>query len=103
MLAGHGYKLIIFRAHSGLLGTEGKIIKRTCLFTNAPYSQTKYVAEQLSDQLAMARIDEHHPWVFGIGQEFVIHSVEGEFDNTVIVMMGCACLYFDDLAQAFMK
>ena len=100
-LPGHGYKLIIFRAHSGLLGREGKTIKRTCLFTNEPYSQTKHVTEQLSDQLAMARIDEHHPWVFGIGDEFITQSMEGKFNNTAIIMMGCSCLYLDDLAQAF--
>jgi len=29
------------------------------------------------------------------------HSIEGEFDNTVIIMMGCSCLFIDDLAQAF--
>jgi hypothetical protein len=96
-----GYKLIIFRAHSGLLGSEGQTIPRTCLFTNEPYSEREHVAEQLSDQLAMARIDEHHPWVFGIGDEFVTQSMEGQFDNTVIIMMGCATLSLDDLAQAF--
>ncbi|MBN2186093.1 MAG: hypothetical protein JW732_01420 [Dehalococcoidia bacterium] len=100
-LPSYGYKLIIFRAHSGLLGSKEEIIERTCLFTNEPYSQTEHVAEQLSDQLAMARIDEHHPWVFGIGDKFVIQSMTVQFDNTVIVMMGCSCLYLDDLAQAF--
>lgn len=100
-LPGYGYKFIIFRAHSGLLGSEGEVIERTCLFTNEPYSETKHVAEQLSDQLAMARIDENHPWVFGVGDEFVTRSMEGEFDNTVIIMMGCSCLYIKDLAQAF--
>lgn len=100
-LPSYGYKLIIFRAHSGLLGSKEEIIERTCLFTNEPYSQTKHVAEQLSDQLAMARIDEHHPWVFGIGDKFVTQSMEGKFNNTVVIMMGCSCLYLDDLAQAF--
>ena len=100
-LPSHGYKLIVFRAHSGLLGSKGQTIRRTCLFTNEPYSQTKHVAEQLSDQLAMARIDENHPWVFGMGDEFVTRSMEGQFDSTVIIMMGCSCLYLEDLAQAF--
>ena len=102
-LPGLGYKVIIFRTHSGLLGMEGEIIKRTCLFTNEPYNQTKHVAEQLSDQLAMARIDEHHDWVFAIGDEFVTQSMEEQFANTVIIMMGCSCLYLDDLAQAFIE
>jgi len=102
-LPGHGYKLIIFRAHSGLLRSQEEQIRRTCLFTNEPYSQTKHVAEQLSDQLAMARIDENHPWVFGIGAEFVTEGMDGSFPNTVIVMMGCSCLYLYDLAQAFIE
>jgi len=102
-LPGHGYKLIIFRAHSGLLRSQEEQIRRTCLFTNEPYSQTKHVAEQLSDQLAMARIDENHPWVFGIGAKFVTESMAGSFPNTVIVMMGCSCLYIYDLAQAFIE
>ena len=76
-LPGYGYGLIIFRAHSGLLGSEGEVIERTCLFTNEPYSQTRHVAQQLSDQLAMARIDEHHPWVFGIGDELIEREVTG--------------------------
>ena len=97
----YGYKLIIFRAHSGLLGREGEIIKKTCLFTNEPYSQTRHVTQQLTEQLAMARISEHHPWVFAIGSKFVTQSMEGKFDNTVIIMMGCSCLYLEDLATAF--
>ena len=96
-----GYKLIIFRAHSGLLSGEGEVVFRTCLFTNEPYSQTRHVAEQLSDRLTKARINERHPWVFAIADEFVTHSMEGQFDNTLIIAMGCSCLYLNDLAQAF--
>ena len=102
-LPGYGHELIIFRTHSGLLRSKGERIERTCLFTNEPYSETKHIAEQLSDQLAKARIDEYHPWIFGIGDEFVTQSMEGEFDNTVIIMMGCSCLYLEDLAEAFIN
>ena len=102
-LPGYGYRLIIFRAHSGLLGSEGKPIKRTCLFTNELYSNSKHVTEQLTDQLARARINKHHPWVFGIGDEFVTRSMKKRFPNTVIIMMGCSCLALDDLAQAFIQ
>jgi len=100
-LPGYGYDLIIFRAHSGLLGREEEIIGRTCLFTNEPYSQIRHVTQQLTEQLAMARISEHYPWVFAIGSKFVTQSLEEEFDDTVIIMMGCSCLYLEDLATAF--
>jgi len=102
-LPDYGHELIIFRAHSGLLRSKGERIERTCLFTNEPYSEMKHVAEQLSDQLAKARIDEYHAWVFGIGDEFVTQSMEGQFDDTVIIMMGCSCLYLEDLAEAFIN
>ena len=102
-LPGYGYRLIIFRAHSGLLVSEGEVIKRTCLFTNELYSKSKHVTEQLTNQLARARINKDHPWVFGIGDEFVTKSMKKRFPNTVIIMMGCSCLYLDDLAQAFIQ
>ena len=102
-LPARGYKLIIFRAHSGLLGSKGEIIRRTCLFTNEAYSETQHVVEQLADRLAMARTDEHHPWVFAIGSEFITESMVGEFPDTVVIMMGCSGLYIEDLAQAFMQ
>ena len=96
-----GYKLIIFRAHSGLLRSEEGVANKTSLFTNEPYSETNHVKEQLSDQLAMARINKNHPYVFSIWAKFVTHSMKGEFNNTAIIMMGCSCLFIDDLAQAF--
>ena len=100
-LPNYGYKLIVLRAHSGLLERKGELIERTLLFTNEPYSETKHITEQLTDQLAMARIDENHPWVFGIGSKFISQSMEGEFDNAVIIITGCSCLYIKDLASAF--
>ncbi|HEX74750.1 MAG TPA: hypothetical protein G4N93_06365 [Dehalococcoidia bacterium] len=100
-LPGYGYDLIIFRAHSGLLKRDGETIEKTCLFTDEPYSETRHITQQLTEQLAMARISEHYPWVFAIGSKFVTQSMDGEFDNTVIIMMGCSCLYLDDLATAF--
>jgi hypothetical protein len=100
-LPAHGYQLIIFRAHSGLLGAGGKTIAKTCLFTAEPYSERTHISEQMTDQLAKARIDENHPWVFAIGAEFVNRSMQEKFDRTVILMMGCSTLYIDDLARAF--
>ena len=96
-----GYKLIIFRVHSGLLIKEGEMAEGTWLFTDEPHSRTKYVNERLAGSIVKARTAENKPWVFAVGSEFVTNSMEGRFDNTVIIMMGCYCLYLDDLAQAF--
>jgi len=46
-----GYKLIIMRVHSGLMFKENKITKNVTFFTSDTYSTTKYVLEQLRDQV----------------------------------------------------
>ena len=99
----YGYKLIIFRVHSGLLGVDPKVVNKTWLFTAEPYSKTRYVAEQLTDQLTYAKTSDDAPWVFAISAKFVTESMENRFNNTAIVMMGCDCLHFQDLAQAFIQ
>ncbi|MGB6874376.1 MAG: hypothetical protein WBE46_09690 [Dehalococcoidia bacterium] len=105
----HGYKLIIFRAHSGILAQDGEVILRTVLFTNEEYSESDYYLEQIYDQLVMGRAGEGCPMMFGITPEFVsaksvvgqATDMKGRFDDTVIIMMGCSGIYLTDLAQAF--
>jgi len=97
----HGYKLIIFRAHSGLLAENEVTQDRTVLFTNEEYSQLKHYDDQLRDRLVMARVDENHPMVFGIPPKFIAESMKGKFDEAVVIMMGCSGLFMRDLAEAF--
>jgi hypothetical protein len=97
----HGYKLIIFRAHSGLLAENEVTQDRTVLFTNEEYSQLSHYDDQLHDRLVMARVDEDHPMVFGIPPKFISESMKGKFDDAVVIMMGCSGLFLRDLAEAF--
>ena len=104
-----GYKLIIFRSHSSMqTGTlhsssGDRPVVRTYLFTNEPNSLTSQIGDQLSNRLAKARIDETFPWVFGISPDFVTHSMQGSFDHTVVIIMGCYASYVNDLAQSFIE
>lgn len=102
-LPSYGYKFIIFRVHSGLLGVDPKVTNRTWLYTNEPYSKTSHLVEQLDDQVTYARTHADAPWCFAISAEFIEKSVEGQFDNTAIIMLGCDGLHFDDVAQAFIQ
>jgi len=98
----YGYKLIVFRVHSGsLVGEVGTNI--TWLFTNEPYSTTRYLGEQLTDQVTFASTGQNAPYVFAVSPEFITSSMEGEFCNTAVIMMGCCCLRLDDLAQSFIE
>ena len=96
-----GYKLIIFRAHSGLLAEDEEVFMKTVLFTNEEYSRLKYQGEQLHDRLVMARVGEDYPMVFGIPPEFIRESMNGKFDDAVVIMMGCSGIFLKDLAEAF--
>jgi len=105
----YGYELIIFRAHSGLLERDGEVDLRTVLFTNEKYSESGHALEQVYDQLVMGGAGEGFPMMFGITQEFVraqslvgqATDMEGRFDDTVIIMMGCSGIALPDLAEAF--
>jgi len=102
-LASRGHKLIIFRVHAGLVIENGEVLDKTLLFTNEEYSASKYPAEQISDRLGKGSPGEGFPMMFGITPKFVASStsMSGTFDDTVIIMMGCSALYYDDLARAF--
>jgi hypothetical protein len=100
-LPAHGYKLIIFRAHSGLLAENEVTQDRTVLFTNEEYSGLNHYDDQLHDRLVMARVSDRYPMVFGIPPKFIKEAMQGEFDDAVVIMMGCSGLFLRDLAPAF--
>ena len=102
-LPSHGYKLILFRVHSGLLTKEGEMAEGTWLFTSEPHNPLKYTEERLAGRIVKAQTYEQQPRVFAVGSDFITQNTEGQFDNAVIIMMGCFSLYLDDLAQAFVK
>lgn len=93
----NGYKLIIFRAHSGVLKRAGG----TYLFTDEAYSKTKYGLEQLTGQMLEVTITEDYPTVFAVNSRFIQNSINGEFQDAVIIMMGCSTTYMTDMAEAF--
>ena len=101
-----GYKLIVFRVHSGLLMSlekEGaKPLDTTYLFTAENYSTTRYVNDQLTDKVSNAMMYESYPLVFAVNSAF-IKSASGRFDNTVAILLGCESYYYDDMAAAFIE
>ncbi len=103
-LRAYDYKFIVFRAHSGAIGPnphDPKSTIGTYLFTNESYTEIKHTSDQLNDELAKAMVAEGYPYFFAICPKFITHSMAGNFDNTLIIIAGCSCLYNQDLAQAF--
>ena len=104
-----GYRLIIFRAHSGILEQDGEVMSRTVLFTNEEYSESGYALEQVYEQLVMGGACQGCPMMFGITPRFIRaegvigqdKDMVGRFDDTVIIMMGCSGIAMEDMARAF--
>jgi hypothetical protein len=96
----HGYKIIILRVHSAL-GWYGE--PPVCLFTSEPYSQDRFIYEQLTDQLTRAyyNVSGESKYYFGILPEFVRSSMSGRFEKAIVFMMGCNGLSYIDMAKAF--
>jgi len=93
------YQIIILRVHST---TGGYPI--VGLFTSEIYSRQKYIYEQLTDQLCRLCYSYTDREVyFGILPSFVELSMKGEFQNTIIVMMGCEGLNNTKMAEAFIR
>ena len=100
-----GHSIVILRAHSTATKpdrTEGPVM----LFTSEPYDRTRYVYEQVTDQLVIAASEEE--WergigYFGIYPPFVAQSMKGRFQNTIIIMMGCEGLDNPSMAKAFVN
>jgi hypothetical protein len=97
-----GYGIIILRVHSALADDNGPPL---CLFTSESYSTSRHVYEQLSDQLVSVHYREgsNERLYFGIFPSFVKSSMNGRFNNSMIIMMGCNGLKFTDMAEAFIE
>jgi len=102
-LPAYGYKLIIFRAHSGLLIGRESVTNQTWLFTSEPYSRMRYFFQQIRGQVTRVTTSVDTSPVFAVGAKFITHGTEEKFTNTVIIMMGCAASRYTDLAQAFIQ
>jgi len=82
------YRLIVLRVHSAYIHKYLSL----AMFTSEPYSKQRYVYEQLRNRVASGYIEPHRkgdPRYLVITDKFVRRSMEGTFDDAVIVMMGC--------------
>jgi len=96
------YDLIVLRTHSTAVITRGEEdVTSVSLFTNEPYSRDRYYDEQVAGRIGFAEYREGGPQYFGITAEFIESSMNGRFDGTTMVMMGCQGLLNDLAAEAF--
>ena len=99
----HNYGIIILRVHSAVGENDDPPL---ALFTSEPLSKSKYVLEQLNDQLqgvAFLPYKQGDPLYFGIPPKFISSCLNGTFQNTIVIAMGCDGLTYTDMAKAFIN
>ena len=94
----HGYDLIVFRVHSALMHGEGPPVG---LFTSEPVSDIRYIYEQLTGQLLAGGFKDDETIYFTITPSFI--RMNGRYDNTIIIMMGCDGLTYNSMAEVFVE
>ena len=105
-LPSRGFRLIILRVHSAINEQSDLLV----FFTAEPFSDSAAGTTYLSDflcnppRLVRARMYEGAEPFFGITPAF-IESMKGEFNHTIIMMMGCTGLEPNhiSMAQALIK
>lgn len=103
-LPAHGYDIIVLRVHS--VTHEPEVANYTGLLTTEPWDETRYAYEKATDQILGAALIPYHegdPIYFAITSKFVKLSMNGKFNSTAIVMMGCSALTHTDMAEAFIE
>lgn len=102
-----GHDLILFRTHAARLrGEEDELTDDAGLFTSEPYSRTRYVEEQRANEVRPARYFEGAGDLsvyLGITPDFVKSRMEGTFQDTTVIIMGCDGLRSSTLAEAFVE
>jgi hypothetical protein len=97
----YGYDLIVFRVHSSYVRKQR--YASLALYTSEPYSTTRYVFEQLRDEVArgwLAPTRKGDPYLV-VNEKFVLSRMKGIFKDTIIIMMGCSGIKQNVMAGAF--
>lgn len=99
----HNYKLIIFRVHSTSETGSTDLPPWVVFFTSENYSNANYVSEQEDMRLVYVKFPDVSQLYFGITPTFIQNSMEGTFNGTTIIAMGCEGLNKTSMADAFIQ
>jgi hypothetical protein len=102
-----GFKIIILRVHAALNPGTGTL----AFFTSEKWDDLKATTDYITDfdlvnplnnKLAKVRLNETSEAYFGLTPNFV-KDMDGDFQDSIIIMMGCDSLANTKMAQAFIQ
>lgn len=98
----HHYELVILRVHSArFLLPNGTLVDDVGLFTGEPYNPKKYVEEEKAGLVGRFYYSNTSSPYFGITPSFVAWAMEGKFEDSTVILMGCDGVRSDTMANAF--
>jgi len=98
----HHYDLVILRVHSArFLLPNGTLGDDVALFTGEAYNPEKYVEEEKAGSVGSAHYSNTSSSYFGITPSFVAWAMEGKFEDSTVILMGCDGVRSDTMAKAF--
>jgi len=96
------YELVILRVHSArFLLPNGTLGDDVALFTGEPYNPEKYVEEEKAGSVGSAHYSNTSASYFGITPSFVAWVMEGNFEDSTVILMGCDGVRSDTMAKGF--
>lgn len=82
-----GYGIVVFRVHSEAFKEQ------VFLFTAEPYSDFKYLTEQMKFEVTGARPGGVGDPVFAVGLNFMRKYMADKFGDSLVIVMGCRGFY----------
>ena len=103
----HGYDLVLLRTHVARLEAVNDEPSLAEIFTSEPYSTSEHVWERERGYIGSVAYYDDSGYLeeafFGIGPAFVLERMNGRFNGSTIVMMGCSGLFSEAMAEAFIR
>jgi hypothetical protein len=102
LLPQQAFKIIIIRSHTAMQNSTGTL----AIFTSEQWDDEKvsatYLTDALNDRIARVRVTPNSTAYFGITPNFV-KAMNGNFQDAIIIMMGCQSLTNTKMAEAFIE
>ena len=100
------YNLVILRVHSGLLVGEEEKEEVVCFFTSEPLREnldkySEWFSKRYLADATLELCDGTKKHFIGVKPDFIINCLNGEFENSIIIAMGCNSLESYSMARAF--
>ena len=96
------FNIVIIRSHTAMEYSTGTLAIFTSEQWDDEKASTTYLTDAMNDRIARVRVTLNSTAYFGITSNFV-KAMNGNFQDSIIIMMGCESLTNTKMAEAFIE